>query len=167
MTELQSRRYVANPSDKILRKEIVVPAKREEVWQAWTTTEGAKTFFSSGAKVELKPGGPYEIYFILSNPYGHQGSEDCRVLSFLPLEMLTFEWNAPPEFGALRSQYTLVVVQLEEIEPKKTRVRLSQLNWGKGKDWDRLYDYFDRAWGYVLNNLKKRFESGPLNWAKE
>ena len=26
------------------------------------------------------------------------------------------------------------------------------------------YAYFDRAWGNVLGNLKKRFETGPVDW---
>ncbi|MGB2980302.1 MAG: SRPBCC domain-containing protein, partial [Candidatus Zixiibacteriota bacterium] len=53
---------VKDQSDRILRKEIVVPATLEQVWNAWTTTGGVKTFFSSDAKVELAVGGPFEIY---------------------------------------------------------------------------------------------------------
>ena len=26
------------------------------------------------------------------------------------------------------------------------------------------YAYFDRAWGAVLGNMKKRFDSGPQDW---
>ena len=26
------------------------------------------------------------------------------------------------------------------------------------------YRYFDRSWGNVLANLKKRFDSGPQDW---
>jgi len=158
-------RHVKNPSDKILRKEIIVPASLKEVWDAWTTIEGVRTFFSSDAKIELAVGGPYEIYFILENPYGLKGSEDCKILSYLPMEMLSFEWNAPPEFGELRGQHTVVVLQFQEIEPGKVKVILSHLGWGKGEDWDKLYNYFDRAWSYVLNNLKKRFVEGPIDWS--
>ncbi len=157
-------RYVKDPSDKILRKEIVVPASLKEVWDAWTTTDGVKTFFSSEAKVELAVGGPYEIYFILENPYGLKGSEDCKILSYLPMEMLSFDWSAPPEFGDLRNRRTQVILQFEEIEPGKVKVKFSQYGWGKGEDWDRLYDYFNKAWSYVLNNLKKRFTEGPIDW---
>lgn len=160
-------RHVKNPSDKILRKEIIIPASLKQAWDAWTTTEGVKSFFSSEAKIELAIGGAYEIYFILENPYGLKGSEDCRVLSFLPMEMLSFEWNAPPEFGELRGQHTRVILQFQELESSKVRVILSQLGWGRGEDWDRLYEYFDKAWGYVLNNLKKRFIQGPIDWSSK
>jgi uncharacterized protein YndB with AHSA1/START domain len=160
-----SNRFVKDTSDKILRKEVIVPASLKEVWDAWTTTEGVKTFFSSDAKVELVVGGPYEIYFLLENPYGLKGSEDCHILSYLPMEMFSFEWGAPPEFGDLRNRCTQVILQFEEIEPSKVKIKFSQYGWGKGEDWDKLYDYFDKAWSYVLGNLKKRFIDGPIDWS--
>jgi len=155
---------VKDQSDRILRKEIVVPATLEQVWNAWTSTKGVKTFFSSDAKVELAVGGPFEIYFLLDAPHGARGSEGCRVLSYLPPKMLSFSWNAPPEFGELRDKHTIVVLQFGEIEPGKVKVALSQHGWGRGEDWDKLYDYFDKAWSYVLGNLKKRFVAGPIDW---
>lgn len=164
---LSKERYVEDPSDEIMHKEIIVPATLNQVWEVWTTTEGVKTFFTSSAKVELRIGGPYEMYFILNNPYGLQGSEDCRILSFLPKKMFSFEWNAPPDFGELRQKHTQVILQFEELQPGQVKVTFDQLGWGKGETWDKLFEYFDRAWDHVLNNLKKRFESGPIDWSKE
>ena len=152
-------------SDRILRKEMIVPAAPEQVWTAWTTTEGIKTFFSSDAKVELTIGGPFEIYFLLDAPRGSRGSEGCRVLSYLPPKMLSFTWSAPPEFGKLRKRHTIVVLRFEEAGSGKAKVLLSQHGWGKGEDWEKLYDYFDKAWSSVLGNLKKRFAAGPIDWS--
>jgi hypothetical protein len=56
-----------------------------------------------------------------------------------------------------------VVIFFEPVSQNETRVVLHHTGWGKSDDWDKVYDYFDRAWGYVLENLKKRFESGPLD----
>lgn len=156
---------VKEQSDRILRKEMMVPAGLAEVWEAWTTTEGVQTFFSSEAKVELAIGGAYEIYFLFDQPYGSRGSEGCRVLSYLPTEMLSFSWNAPPEFGQLRGRHTIVVLRFEEIEPGKVKVMLWQHGWGRGENWDKLCDYFDKAWAHVLSNLKKRFVAGPIDWS--
>ena len=38
--------------------------------------------------------------------------------------------------------------------------------WGAGGEWDKTYAYFDRAWGNVLGNLKKRHETGPIDWTE-
>ncbi|OGC92325.1 MAG: hypothetical protein A2W25_16230 [candidate division Zixibacteria bacterium RBG_16_53_22] len=164
---VRPERYVADPSDKAIIKDVTIPAPVSEVWRAWTTDEGVRSFFSPHTHVELRPGGPFEIYFLMDQPYGLQGSEDCRFLSYVPEKMLSFEWNAPPDFGRLRDIRTIVVILFEPVSDKETRLKFEHRGWGKGEDWDRLYDYFDRAWGYVLDNLKKRFDEGPIDWRKE
>lgn len=151
-------RYAENPTDRVLLKEVVVPADLEKVWWAWTTAEGIQSFFASNNHVELHIGGPFEIYFNMEAPFGERGSEGCRVLSFLPKRMLSFEWNAPPSFGDLRYKHTQVILMFEPIDPEQTKVTLTQLGWGSGEDWDGVYNYFNRAWSFVLENLKKSFE---------
>ena len=143
-------RHVAVHSDSVLCKEIIVESSLERVWQAWTTTVGVKTFFSKNAMIDLAVGGQYEILFDMDSPLGSRGSEECKVLSFLPMEMLSFEWNAPPDFGELRNQLTHVVILFDVVEAGQIRVRLSHLGWGKGGRWDELYEYFDTAWSRVL-----------------
>jgi hypothetical protein len=48
-------------ADRDLRKEVTVAAAVDDVWTAWTTSEGARTFFAPEANIRLEPGGPYEI----------------------------------------------------------------------------------------------------------
>ena len=162
--QTSEKRTVEDPSDRILTKEVIVTASIDSVWQAWTTTEGANSFFSPNADIDLRIGGKYGIYFLMDAPEGSRGSEDCHILSFLPKKMLSFEWNAPPSFGNIRFEHTRIVLLFEELPDGKVKVTLSQLGWGKGENWDKLYDYFDKAWGYVLGNFEKRFTDGPLNW---
>jgi uncharacterized protein YndB with AHSA1/START domain/uncharacterized protein YciI len=152
-------RYVADPSDKIIRKEVTAETSIDAAWHAWTTSDGVNSFFARESNVKLAPGGPFEIYFRLDSTPGQRGSEGCCVLSFLPKQMLSFEWNAPPEFGELRDKRTQVILQFESISPNRTKVTFSHLGWGKGDDWDKLYEYFDRAWSYVLENFKTFFSN--------
>ena len=77
-------------TDKTINKSIVVNANIDVVWSKWTTREGLLTFFGSDNKIELKPGGSFEIYFMMDNPHGLRGSEGCKVLSYLPKRMLSF-----------------------------------------------------------------------------
>jgi len=151
-------RYVDDPSDRVLRKEVTVKTSLDEAWKTWTTTEGAKSFFSEEALVELYPGGPFEIYFNRSVPYGLQGSEDCKILCFIPGELLCFEWNGPPDFGELRYIKTMVSMQFKEVGDGQVKVTFAQYGWGKSEKWNELYDYFDRAWSMVLDNFKKLYE---------
>lgn len=157
-------RFVEKPTDKTIVKESVVTASLDDVWNAWTTTEGVNSFFSPDANVKLRVGGPYEIYFDMAMPYGSRGSEFCRVLGYLPKRMLCFEWNAPPSFGKLRDIHTIVVLQFDAISDNQVKVILTHHGWGEGEAWQAVFDYFDRAWGYVMGNFEKRFKDGPLDW---
>ena len=149
---------------KAIRKELSVPAAQERVWHAWTTSEGVKSFFAPRAKVELAIGGTYEMYFDLSAPPGSRGAEGCRILSYLPPRMLSFSWNAPPKFPAVRKVPTWVIVELQEQGAGICSVCLTHLGWQEGDDWDEVYDYFDKAWDLVLMRLAYRFSNGPLDW---
>ncbi len=151
-------RHTPAPTERELYKEIVVRASLTEVWKAWTTTDGIKSFLSPNAEIELRVGGKYEVFFDMEAPLGSRGSEGCRVLSFLPKKMLSFEWNAPPQFEDLRFVLTRVVLFVSEDEPGGTRVDLHHMGWGEGEKWDQVYDYFDTAWEFVLTALKTHME---------
>lgn len=105
------------------------------------------------------------MYFDQDAPVGDWGGEGCLVLAFEPESMLSFTWNAPPEFPAIREQKTHVLVRLKAIDEMKTQVTLSHDGWGESEDWQQVRKYFIRAWGeVVLPRLAKRFSEGPIQW---
>jgi uncharacterized protein YndB with AHSA1/START domain len=144
---------------KTLHKEAVIAAPRDQVWDCWTTSEGMNSFLAAESKIELRPGGSYELYFGPAAAPRERGSEGCKVLGFLPGEILSFDWNAPPKFPEVRKDRTCVVIRLEPAGEGKTRVLLDQHGWGAGEQWDAVYKYFDGAWDLVLNHLKSRFSA--------
>ena len=79
------------------------------------------------------------------------------MLSFLPMEMLSFEWNAPTKFGELRERHTRVVVLFDQVDAGRVRVRLTHLGFGKGERWDRVYKYFTSAWPRVMDKFRQHF----------
>ncbi len=52
------------------------------------------------------------------------------------------------------------MLEFQELDGGKVNVRLTHLGWGEGDDWNKLYDYFDRAWGGILGALEARFAGG-------
>lgn len=151
-------------AERAIDKEVVVPAPVGEVWAAWTTREGIRSFFAPDAEVDAKVGGAFHIHMDPLAPPGAKGADDTRFMALQPMRMLSFDWNAPPSLAQVRQQRTFVVVRLEPIDERQTRVRLHHTGWGDEGQWDQAYAYFDRAWGNVLANLRKRFESGPVDW---
>jgi uncharacterized protein YndB with AHSA1/START domain len=145
-------------SDKKIVKTRLVDKPIDDVWRRWTTHEGLKTFFGTDNKIELRPGGCFEIYFLMDNPIGLRGSEGCEVLSYLPEKMLSFSWNVPPEFEDLRkSGYkTWVVLLFSSTKDQNTEITLTHMGWPAEGGWEPVFDYFDKAWDTVLGRLCNR-----------
>ena len=79
--------------------EVVVAASPRDAWEAWVDPARVTNFLGEQARIDLRIGGRYEIIFLPDAPEGEQGSETCRILAYLPGEMLAFSWNAPPQAG--------------------------------------------------------------------
>ena len=109
-----SRGGTLKSNDRQISKEVIVPASASQVWEAWTTVEGVKSFFAPDARIDPRPGGAYEIFFDPSQEPGRRGSEGCTVLAVAPGQRLVFNWNFPPNLPSIRKQHT--VVELVFIE---------------------------------------------------
>ena len=150
--------------ERAIDEKITVKANVDDVWKAWTTTEGIKTFFAPDGNVELRVDGPFQIHI---NPFGEpgmKGADDMRIIGFQEKKMLTFTWNAPPSLPEARKQRTVVIVRLISRGEALTDVTLHHVGWGEDGEWDKAYEYFGKAWPGVLKNLKKRFDDGPVDW---
>ena len=144
-------------AQKLICKTRAVDCSLSAMWQRWTTHEGLLTFFGRDNKIELRPNGAFEIYFLTGNPYGLRGSERCKVLSFIPEEMFSFTWNAPPRFPEARASdaFTWVVVEFARIRGGRTEVTLRHLGWPDDARWEPVFGYFDEAWDSVLDSLEE------------
>ena len=147
-------------SDKQIVTSIVVPAPLSSVWHGWSTGEGFGAFLGARATIELWRGGKFEVIFLEDAEPGQQGSEGCTVISFVPHEMISFTWNAPPDQPFVRNHdyMTWVAVFFKEVEGG-TEVRLVHTGWPEGPAWQIAFDYFSKAWPWVLNAQKTYWES--------
>ena len=134
--------------------EKVVRAPLSKVWKAWTTPEGIRGFLAPEATIQMMRGGSYEIIFDPDAPEGSRGTEGCRVLSYLPRQMLSFEWRAPAGFSKLRERKMRIVLKVEPAKGGGVNVRLIHSGWGSGEAWERLYQHYMDTWPSVLDRLE-------------
>jgi len=147
-----------------IAKQRTVQASVQQVWEAWTTVEGVKSFFAPEAQIGTEVGEPYEIYFVPTAEPGQRGAEGMRIMILDAPNYLAFTWNFPPSLPSIRHQQTMVAIRLMPGGEGQCRVSLEQWGFGEGEDWEKGRAYFDKAWEYVLDNLVKRFDSGPIQW---
>ena len=154
-----------NNALRLIQLSTTVNASVEEVYKAWTTTEGIRTFFAPGGKIDLKIGGAYEIYFAPDAEPGQKGADSMFILSYEPDKMLTFTWTATPYQPSIRGQLLYVQLMFYPAEGNKTLVHFVSGGFGQGEKWTEVYNYFQKAWGgWVLPALKYRFAVGPVDW---
>jgi len=151
-------------NEKSIYQKVIINASLKEVWMAWTTEHGIKSFFAPECNIDIRPDGDFEIFFNPDAPPGEKGGEGLKVMAVQPEKLLSFTWNAPPHLLEVKKQRTSVIIRFFP-HPSGTLVTLYHGGWGTGQEWDDAYDYFMRAWNdIVLPRLKFRFETGPVDW---
>lgn len=144
-------------------EKITVPTDAVSAWRLWTTNEGFQSFFPGGealeTNIELRPGGPYQVFIIKDAPAGSRGCDDCVILGYEEGRMISFTWTNRPDM-AVRPHKSHVTVNFEPIGAETTRVTLVADGWGAGPDFDVAFAYFDEAWASVLSAFKARIEAG-------
>ncbi len=153
--------------ERAITETITVKANVGDVWNAWTTNDGIKSFFAPDANVEARVGGPFQIYMDPFAPPGMKGADDMVFLAVQDKKMISFTWNAPPSLPEARKQRTVVIVRFAPRGELLTDVTLNHVGWGEpapDNEWGKAHDYFAKVWPNVLKNLKKRFDDGPVDW---
>ncbi len=151
--------YRSPSGERVLRHEIVVPATIEQVWTAFTTSEGLQSFVAPVAAVELKIGGYWETSYNPEAKIGDPGNILNEIISYLPMEMLSIRVaQAPPgfplpDFG--KSVWT--VLQFQDLGNNRVRVIGTMLGWKDGPGWDQVYQIFTQGNPHVLKSLYNLF----------
>lgn len=159
--------FVETGGDRVMQLSIVVPAPRAEVWRAFTTSDGYRTWATPLASVDLQVDGMIETNYDAAAKLGSADNIKNQITAYVPQRLLVMRnVQAPTGFpGAAEFAKTAVVIELAEVTPQSTRVTLSGVGYGPGPVFDNLYRQFEWANAYSLAELKSRFVNGPIDWA--
>jgi len=145
--------------EKALRFEVIVPASLEQVWAAFTTTEGLATWLWRDTRVDARPGGDWLAIFPQSTAGG-------TIISLTPKATLVIAASAPDKFPTVRKEHTRATFEFSALSADSTKVTLVQTEWKAGDEWDAAYEYLAAGNAELLTQLYQRFVSGPLVWPK-
>jgi uncharacterized protein YndB with AHSA1/START domain len=147
--------------EKALVFEVTLPASIDDVWTAFTTSDGLSTWLTPGAVVDLRKGGEWTAHF----PGGATGGG--TILDFSPKTEIVMSAKAPPMFPHVAAERTMTTWRFRPIGAKETALTLRQTGWKQGEEWDKAYEYLATGNAQLLSTLLRRFEKGPIDWAKE
>jgi uncharacterized protein YndB with AHSA1/START domain len=152
--------------NRTLTHELVVPAPPAQVYAAFATPEGWRTWAVPHAWVAAgDPDGMETSYSSAAAP-GDPANIRQRFLLRLPHRLIVFRTvrTAPGFPHAAEFQRVISVVELEPVGGG-TRVRLSGTGYPAGPAGDALLGFFRDGNRATLEQLRARFVSGPVDWA--
>ena len=151
--------YVLPDGQRVLRHDVLVAATPEKVYQAWTTSEGLRSFAAPFVVIDMNAR-TWEATYGPNPKAGDPNNIRNEVVAYIPNHMLAIRIvNTPPKFPhpelAKRLHTVIEVVRIED--PNTTRVRVSMLPYGTGAEWDAVYELFRRGNAFVLKKLEEKF----------
>jgi hypothetical protein len=157
-----------------LRLEITVPASLGRGVARLVHVRGRERVLRAEGRDRARAAGQARRPVVPGQSAGLARRRGAARARFVPERMLAFEWNAPPQFARARPERTFVVVELEPLAARSTRVVLVHQGFAEqaarkpelADEWKQVRAYFDQAWPTVLAKLEQRFTSGPVEWGK-
>lgn len=160
--------FVEPGGDRALQLSIDVPATPEEVFAAFTTSEGFRSWAAPVAKVDLRVGGMIESSYDAKARIGDPNNIRNQILAYVPGRLLVIR-NVQAPSGFADPEYfgkTVTIIELTPLAPRRTRVTLTNAGYGAGERFATLYRHFEWGDAYSLAELRKRFEKGPTDWSR-
>jgi hypothetical protein len=154
---------------RTLQQSIELPGVTlEHAWAAFTTSEGFRSWAAPIAAVDFRLGGFIEASYDPARAIGSPGNIRNEIVAFVPLRMLAFrnrETPPDPPFDGPTFQSLHTVVLLEPTGTA-TRVTIIQPGYRAGEPWDTVYRHFERGNAWSLEQLRRRFVQGPVDWSR-
>ena len=150
-----------------LSHQVVVPAPRDAVWAAISTPAGWRTW---ATPVSWVPEDEPEAIEGSYDPAARPGAPSLirqRILARLPGRLMVFRTVRAPQGFPHFDVYQRVTLffELESVDAGHTRVRLTGTGYADSEAGRLLFGFFRDGNRISLERLRRRFVSGPLDWA--
>jgi uncharacterized protein YndB with AHSA1/START domain len=131
---------------RTIEKELKIGAAPERVFAALTDSAELERWFVTAARSDPTPGGALWLF------WEGEGDVEGRYLIVEPPKRIVYEWY--DKIGTTRVSLDL------SPEGDGTRLRLVEVGFGDGDDWDAFYDGLNSGWSRLLDALKTWVETG-------
>jgi uncharacterized protein YndB with AHSA1/START domain len=132
---------------RTIEKELFIAAAPERVYRAFTVKEDLEGWFVTTADIEARPGGVFNLHW-------NEDSVAGEYVELDPPRKITFTWDERPKYGITSCTIELIP------EADGTLLRLTHTGFGKGDNWDELYNGVNSGWTEELGQLKSWLETG-------
>ena len=164
--EVKNTSYATADGMRILRHELIVDAPRDDVWKAFTTSEGWISWAVPVAFIDFRLGGTIETSYNPEAKLGDPANIRHEIISYMPGEMISLRvMQTPPQFPFRELIDGMwAVFTFENVGEGKTRIISSGAGYLEGEGYDTLYGFFESGNAVSLLQLNTVLREGPVDW---
>ena len=146
--------------------EATIEAPIAVVWEAWTTSEGLRSWMAPHAEIDARIGGIMRSNYNAAEGLDGPNAIENVVLSLEPYRMLSFRVSkAPDDFpfpNAVKHMWS--VLYLDELGPDETHIRIVSAGFGSDEESQNMRAFFVRGNAFTLEQLERRFAAPTPSW---
>lgn len=140
--------------DKIIYCSLQLECNPQKAFEMFTVNEHLEKWLTKEAAVEPKVGGKYELFWRPEDK-DHDSTIGCKISTFHPGTLLSFEWKGPQQFEFMNNVRPLTHVVVTFI-PKGngTELHLVHTGWRNTPEWEEARTWFEKAWELAFSELQ-------------
>ncbi len=146
----------------VLVQEVRLRAPLEQVWAAYTTSEGWRAWVAPKARVDLRVGGTIRTQYDPEAEIGDPGTNTLHIVNYVPRKLLTLRAELQdnwPEVMKRDGEHLTNVVTFEALSPGETRLVSYGIGYRKDPAYERLMDFFikgnEALYGALIRHVEK------------
>jgi uncharacterized protein YndB with AHSA1/START domain len=152
---------------KVIQLSTEVSASPSEIWDAFTTADGWRSFAVGFAVVEMRIGGIIETSYRKDASPGNPDNIKNEIVAYIPNRMLAIRCIQAPRNFEHKEEFfrTSTVLEWAPIDSKRCRVTLTAAGFRATPAFDELFARFRWGNAYTLQKLRERFDPGARETA--
>jgi uncharacterized protein YndB with AHSA1/START domain len=135
--------------------EVDVNASVADIWQAFTTTEGLKSWVAPLADIDFKVGGKWRANYNKEGKLGDASTIENTILCYDPMRMISIKATGFPEGfefeDAAKDMWS--VFYFIPVSDSKTTIRVVGLGYNDSEQSKKMRAYFETANKYSMDQL--------------
>lgn len=137
----------------------VIDAPVDQVWAAWATGAGLRSWLAPHAEIDLRIGGLMRTNYSAQGTLGDPGTIENVILSFDPQRMLSIRIARTPAGFPFPHVFAdmWTVIYFEPVDAGRTRLRVVGHGFGPGEESQNMRAFFERGNVTTVEQLQKRF----------
>jgi len=154
--------FVEPSGDRAIQLSVLVPANPHQIFDAFTTADGFRSWAVGMAKIDLRVGGMIEASYDPKAALGDPENIKNQILAYVPDRMLVIRNVQAPHSLPGREAFgrTVTIVELAPAGAAGTRVTLTNAGYGTDAQSQAAYRHFEWGDAYTLDELRKHFSAG-------